>query len=68
MFLCGGKGARCGIGAEIGIQLAGKSHRLISVYLLVEEAFSQAIPNLFTPGIDTPTRCGSWHIDKNMGG
>ena len=31
----------------------------VYVYLLVDEAFPQAIPNLFALGIVTSTRCGS---------
>jgi hypothetical protein len=33
----------------------------------VEEVFSQAIPNLFTPGIITSTRCGM-DMDLSEGG
>ena len=55
VFLCWWK--RCGIRVEYVIQSVVESHGLLFVYLEVEETFSQPIPDLFTLGIVTPTRC-----------
>ena len=52
----------CGKGAERernrSFNWWWKSHRMLCVYLLVETVLLQAIPNLFTPGLVTSTRCG----------
>ena len=37
-------------------------YQVLILYLVLEEVISQALPNLFTPGIVTSTRCVSLSV------